>query len=286
MEAIKPQPEKKDGAAWGTPRPGAAAVGSPKGERNGLLVVLLSLLLLTCMALLLHVSASPAPTSRAAAPQPVEGILSQPVTNTFTVTLPLIIGPPAEPPGAGDPIVYDCDGDVSTTHWLTTTFGAVTWTQNVSIPLTAVHARCGDQPAVIIAHVQDGSGHPLENVTVVFSWPDAPTLPSELQNCGLDKGVFGPTNMNGDIGFGLGTGAYYYPPAGGPHTVWLPGGACLYGLGMIGGTNHWHVDGDWTLRDAAGVLSPGLRAWGFSPHCPASLEDVGGRAMWVLRCAH
>jgi hypothetical protein len=180
--------------------------------------------------------------------------------------------------------VYDCEGDISTTYWLTTKFGAVTWTLNESIPLSAVHARCGDQPAIIIAHVEDSSGRPLENITVVFSWPDAPTLPPELHNCGLDRGVYGPTNVNGDIGFGLGPGAYYFPPSGGPHTVWLPGGACLAGLGMLGGTNHEHVDGDWTVLAQVSTLSPHLHDLGFSPHCPVYLEDIDGRELWVIKC--
>jgi hypothetical protein len=239
---------------------------------------------LACAALLLYILEPPAAVHRASALGTLPGAQSKPVSGGYTATLPLIARAPAS--SLSDPIIYDCDGEVSTTHWLTTTFGAVTWTQSESIPISAIRGRCGDQPATIIAHVQDSSGNPLEGVTVVFSWPDAPALPPELHNCGLDRGVYGPTNMNGDIGFGLGGGAYYYPPDGGPHTVWLPGGACLAGLGMLGGTNHWHVDGDWTMSGVAASLSPGLRTWGFSPQCPANLEDVSGREVWVLRCAH
>jgi uncharacterized repeat protein (TIGR02543 family) len=49
------------------------------------------------------------------------------------------------------------------------------------------------------------------------------------------------TNDMGDVGYGMGGGAYYFPPEKGPH--WIDaGGVRVDGLGMLGGTNHDHVD--------------------------------------------
>ena len=84
---------------------------------------------------------------------------------------------------------------------------------------------------------------------MVFHWPDAPDLQPWQQACGLDRGDILYTDSDGYAEFIMGTGAYYFPPDGGPHTVWLAveGTDCLGGLGMLGGTNHKHLDSVWTL---------------------------------------
>lgn len=56
-----------------------------------------------------------------------------------------------------------------------------------------------------------------------------------------DGSVTGYTDERGVVGFGMGPGAYYTPPAGGPHWVTV-GGGHLYGIGMIALSNHEHVD--------------------------------------------
>ncbi len=290
MESAKPEPGAEDRAVQGTRSPDVeAARRSGGGEVNGWLLVVLGLLLIGFVVLLPGAANRSSAASKASAPGTLSAVtLSFSVSNAYSSTLPMILQAPPTPTPAvspvDDPIVYDCDGEISTVYWLTTTFGALTWSQSESIPLSALHARCRDQPATIIAHVEDSNGKPLENITVVFHWPDAPSLPLELHNCGLDRGVYGTTNLDGDIGFGIGPGAYYFPPAAGPHTLWLPGGACLAGLGMLGETNHEHVDGDWTVSGQERADSPELYGWGFSPQCPAYLENVSGREMWVVRC--
>ena len=143
--------------------------------------------------------------------------------------------------GDAYPVIYDCGGAVTDEAWLAERFGAVTWTQGISGTLTAIRPCCGNCPASITVHI-DRDGSPAEGVAVMLHWPDAPMLPLELRDCGLDRGVWGYTNSNGDIGFGLGPGAYYTPPGGGPHTVWAVDGPCIAGLGMIAATNHEHVD--------------------------------------------
>lgn len=118
---------------------------------------------------------------------------------------------------------------------------------------------------------------------VVLWWEDAPPLPAGLQGCGLDRGVYGPTNEGGDLGFGLGRGSYYLPPGGGPHTLFIGGlpSACLEGMGMLALTNHWHLDSGWTVPGSALAAAP--PDVGFSPGSVVDELVIGGRRMWVIR---
>lgn len=198
---------------------------------------------------------------------------------------------PTPPPPPADPEIHDCTGAITNTHWLTTTFGAVSWSSSPGAYVRRILPCCpgpaartgGNCPAVLVAHVEDDEGRPLENVTVVLHWPDAPILPLELRACGLDRGVYGPTNLNGDIGFGLGPGAYYWPPAGGPHTIWIPTGQdspCLFGLGMLAATNHEHLDSGWALD--ADPKTPAFHDWGYTAGTIVRRELVGGRMLDVV----
>ncbi len=164
----------------------------------------------------------------------------------------------------------------------------MTWTENpaATAKLLAIHPCCGDCPATIVVHVEDEAGAPVAGVEVVFYWQDAPVLPPALQGCGLDRGVYGPTNEAGDVGFGMGDGAYYWPDQGqvGPHRVCVGGLASerMDGLGMIAQTNHEHLDLAFVLSGGEGEsLGDAL----YSPFCPWYLEDVEGYGrMWVMRC--
>jgi len=225
---------------------------------------------------------TPEPTPAAVLPVAFRCVCDCP-TPTATPT-------PTETPIVTDTVtIYDCDGAISNVAWLESYFGAVVWTEPApgGARLATLRASCGDAPAVLVAHVEDAQGQPAEGVTVVFHWLDAPMLPAELRSCGLDRGVYGPTNINGDIGFGLGGGSYYRPALGetGPHTIWIAGtdSACLAGLGMIAETNHHHLDSGWAL--AAGGGAAAAVDWGFGAFCPVYLEDVPGYGeMWVIRC--
>jgi hypothetical protein len=135
------------------------------------------------------------------------------------------------------PVIYDCEGDITTEEWLHEYYGAISWTQGVSGTLTALWSCCEHCAATMVVHVER-NGEPVKDVPVMFYWADAPMLPLEKRNCGLDRGIIGPTNENGDVGFGLGGGSYYWIPNGGPHTVWTVGGPCVSGLGMKAATDH------------------------------------------------
>jgi len=105
-------------------------------------------------------------------------------------------------------------------------------------------------PATLIVKLLGAAGHPVEGVLVARTWPDEslPFLPESLQVTGakpnpfgriLAKGVFGPTNTTGDIGFGMGRGDYYFLPSAGASTIWCEGlSDQIVGLGMLGGTEH------------------------------------------------
>lgn len=138
--------------------------------------------------------------------------------------------------------IYDFNGNVSDDVWLHSTFGEVVVAddERKQYSVNALRARTGD--ASIVVRVIDEAGNAIPGVKVVFSWPDAPVDESLGWH---SRGVVGETNEEGCVGFGMGPGAYYWPPAGGPHSVWIYGvgtSQAVGGLGMIGATNHDHVN--------------------------------------------
>ena len=152
--------------------------------------------------------------------------------------------------------VFDYDGIEQDWDWLVETFGNV-WVEpgDGSACLTELHAIRDD--ATLNVRVEDAQGNPVDGIQVVFHWPDAPLLPPELVGC-YDRGVYGATGEKigqqiesepGMIGFGMGSGAFYCPPSGGPHTVWvgIAGSDCVHGLGMLCWTNHYHVNPTFVL---------------------------------------
>jgi lysozyme len=126
--------------------------------------------------------------------------------------------PPEEPPDALK--ILDASGNLRDWAWLTETFG-----------LTAANIEQGDLWRV--TQLQEGGPSasllvygPVDTL-VTFGWPDGSAQ--------------GPVEAKGSIGFGMGSGAYYFPPATGPH--WVVVGDCsVDGLGMLGGTEHRHID--------------------------------------------
>jgi hypothetical protein len=197
------------------------------------------------------------------------------------VTLPLVARKITPGPGPTPVAIYDCSGAPAPAGWLVDTFGFVTLTHNPGGARLS-ELRCSIGPAVLVIHVERSDGEPAANQPVVFYWPDAPTLPEELWNCGLTQGVYGSTNQAGDVGFGLGPGSYYWPQDVGPHTIWIGGsGDCLAGLGMLGGTNHQHLDSGWTVPDVQATIDA-KADWGFTPGALVYPEEVDGRMMPVV----
>jgi len=107
----------------------------------------------------------------------------------------------------------------------------------------------------LITQVLNEDGSPMANVDVAFYWRDAPEQAAN-DNDWYKKFVHGPTNLNGDVGPGMGTGAYHGEGEGGPHAVWvrdpnIPSDICEK-LGMLAGTNHDHLDQKFQLMVAEG----------------------------------
>lgn len=153
----------------------------------------------------------------------------------YRAHLPLIQNGDALPPLA----IYDLEGNLRDWDWLVANFGDVRLTQGSDATrVTELHAVEG--PATLLVDV----GQP--GVSVFFSWPDAPLLPPQYWNCGQTRGLHTHTEQNGKAALGMGGGSYYFPPAGGPHCAWLgANSSCVCGLGMVGLTNHRHLDSVW-----------------------------------------
>ena len=136
--------------------------------------------------------------------------------------------------------VYDYSGNERDMDWIHSEFGDVQIHGDLGALVSELRARSGD--SALVVKVLDKNGAPAGGVRVAFYWPDAP----EDTNAGwFNRCVTGTTDASGCVGFGMGGGAYYWPPAGGPHAVWIYGSDAsqvVTGLGMIAGTNHNHIN--------------------------------------------
>ena len=170
--------------------------------------------------------------------------------------------------------VIDKFGNVKTSAWLLDQFGpvAVQAPPQAATPYYAVthlveNADLGPEAEAagkrlpigvqacssVFVKVLDSNGLPTPAI-VCFSWPDAPPYPGAGWG---DKAVTCYTKANGYADFAMGGGAYYFPPNMGPHQVWVfgPGTSeIVRGLGMLGGTNHRHLDV--TFRQSPGIPPP------------------------------
>ena len=151
----------------------------------------------------------------------------------------------------GDTRILDQQGQERDSDWLAANFGAINLDRASAATgkvYRVVKLQDVEGPAVQLVHIVDRDGTPMPGVTVVRWWPDAPKLPGWADEVSRwrEHGVFGLTNNSGDIAFGMGHGDYYCPPASGASGVWVADAKgqsdLVSGLGMLGGTNHRHVD--------------------------------------------
>jgi len=180
-----------------------------------------------------------------ALPQPVSGSPSVPTDLTPRAWIPFLMNP--EVP---DVAIYDEFDVLRDWDWLVSVFGPVTLDRGTGAAKVVELHEAG-QYATLLVRVENINGDPIIGQEVVFYWPDASTLPAEKQACGLDRGLIVPTKETGYAEFGMGLGSYYFPSetVAGPHVVWIvrEGTDCLRGLGMIGETDHYHLDSVWVL---------------------------------------
>lgn len=166
-----------------------------------------------------------------------------------------------------DPLVYNAAGEIRDLDWLRQKYGpfiihtppalpegetALTW------KVTALREKL-DAPAALVVQTRDIDRELLPGVKVAWYWPDA----DEDASCGPlgapfegvipGRAVVGYANVNGDTGFAMGEGAYYWADRGerGPHATWIHGAGTrselVLGLGMLAGTNHFHFDVEFSL---------------------------------------
>jgi hypothetical protein len=142
--------------------------------------------------------------------------------------------------------IYDVEGNLQGRDWLEEHYGLMTIQSPGDGPCyRVVELRERYADSAFIAQVRNSAGEPQQGVHVIFYWDSADSLPGVGW---LEKGVAGLTNQNGDVGFGMGPGAYHTPPKQGPHKAWVSGqGASemLEGIGMIAATNHNHINAVW-----------------------------------------
>jgi len=152
-------------------------------------------------------------------------------------------GPPAADCGPGDMAFVAAEYGTTLTR-ADDAVGTLT-----TYRLVAMVERLG--PSNIDVFVLGPDGAPLPNLPVAFYWPTAPD-PSRPDEWYPNK-VTGVTGADGRAGFAI-TADAYLPccGCGGPHAIWVsePGGApdttvasdLVDRLGMVGGTNHRHLD--------------------------------------------
>jgi len=146
---------------------------------------------------------------------------------------PNSIPEPPPPSNGGRMKIYDWEGQEQNWSWLRGKYGDV----QILVPeggTTWVVDELREDLSgsnTLIVVVQDADGNIMPGVSVAFAWPDGSTQTQ--------------TKDTGRAEFPMGGGAYYQPPVGGPHKVWVAqdgNSEVVDGLGMLFGTNHHHLD--------------------------------------------
>lgn len=170
--------------------------------------------------------------------------------------------PTPEPPPPDSITVYDWQGNQRDLAYLQGKYGnfiiqpAATGGGPV-YKITLLRERV-ETYAAIEVRVSSQDGTILPGTEVAFYWPDAPAdadcgpAGGVLPRMVPDRCIHALTKVDGAIGFGMGTGAYYWPDKGeiGPHAAWVYGAGTrsdlILGLGMVAATNHNHFDVEFT----------------------------------------
>jgi len=142
--------------------------------------------------------------------------------------------------------VVNCEGEPADWEWLVEAFGDVRVQRGGGATLTELTCDASGISSLRV-RVYDKDG-PVEGAIVIYFWPGAPLLPEEFRGW-YDRGISAVTNNEGRADFAMGHGNYYFPPEGGASSIWVyPNGDLLEGLGMLGGTNHTHLNSEWRVQ--------------------------------------
>lgn len=186
---------------------------------------------------------------------------------------------PPDPPEGGKIVqVVDFQGNVTTWDWLVATFGPYVQvtagaTTGKRWRVKQLRARDGYAALVAVTEAQPGT-------KVARHWPDASELPSTVQPQNYRRGVWDVTKSDATIGFPMGTGDYYWPndPASrGVSALWVAEGVpsdTVSGLGMLGGTNHQHLDVVFELVDGSEPEPPEPPSDEFQKAVMAALSSI------------
>jgi len=163
-------------------------------------------------------------------------------------------GPEPPPPPSTEVRVFDMDGVERDWDWAVAKYGVALRRRTGVAPgekvYRLVELREKTGPSTLTTKVVGEDGNPVGEADVAFYWPgapDPPDPPTEVYpHDWYANFVHGETNENGDVGFGMGSGAYHGWGEGGPHAVWVrdpdvPSDICEK-LGMLAGTPHDHLD--------------------------------------------
>ena len=148
--------------------------------------------------------------------------------------------------------VFDAEGKARDWAWVQARYGLVNVRkapEGDAFRLVELRESIG--PAVYVVKVVDEYGLPVEGEIVARHWPyrevnaELEELPEGCREW-FEHGVYGETNVEGNIGFGSGGGDYYHPENGvmGASSFWVlecPSD-CVEGMGVLGGTEHAHLD--------------------------------------------
>lgn len=188
--------------------------------------------------------------------------------------------PPALEPNGGDEMtvkVVDMNYQEQTEEWAKAKY-SIDWEQaDVSAGqkvwrLVELWEKTGHTSH--ITQTLDEDGNPLPGVTVAFRWSSAEVADIAGPNDYWDNFVYGLTKENGNIGPGMGTGAYRGEGEpcenDGPHQVWVHDdnikSDLLKCICMLSGTFHDHLDCKFQLVTVGGEPEP-------PPDTPLKLEQ-------------
>ena len=178
------------------------------------------------------------------------------------ISISALVPPEPPEPNGGENMnirVFDMNNVEQTLDWAIAKYGVAFRRAEVESGQKVyrlVELREKSGPASLVTQVVNEAGNPIVNMDVAFYWPGAPEPPDPptavLPHDWYRNFVHGPTNVNGDIGPGMGPGAYHGEGEGGPHAVWvrdpdIPSDICEK-LGMLAGTPHDHLDQKFKLQ--------------------------------------